>query len=107
VWIMILGEAWEVKAQDAKSPYPNMAPLEQYLMERDAEIALARSAAPSPFHGTLRSWSLDGMATKLRSRARIVSCARWNDRGVLESTTRFLESQAAGSDLLQPAGRAI
>jgi hypothetical protein len=33
-------------AQDAKQPYPNMAPIEQYLMDRDAEIALARSAAP-------------------------------------------------------------
>jgi hypothetical protein len=33
-------------AQDAKEPYPTMAPIEQYLMERDAEIALARSAAP-------------------------------------------------------------
>ena len=33
-------------AQDAKSPYPSMAPLDQYLMARDAEIALARSAAP-------------------------------------------------------------
>jgi hypothetical protein len=33
-------------AQDAKDPYPNMAPVEQYLMDRDAEIALARSAAP-------------------------------------------------------------
>lgn len=27
--------------------YPHMAPLAQYLMDRDAEIALARSAAPS------------------------------------------------------------
>ena len=27
-------------------PYPTMAPLEQYLMPRDAEIAMARSAAP-------------------------------------------------------------
>jgi hypothetical protein len=35
-----------VAAQDAKQPYPNMAPNEQYLMDRDAEIALARSAAP-------------------------------------------------------------
>ena len=35
-----------VAAQDAKEPYPNMAPIEQYLMDRDAEIALARSAAP-------------------------------------------------------------
>lgn len=29
-----------------KDPYPVMAPLEQYLMPRDAEIALARSAGP-------------------------------------------------------------
>lgn len=27
VLIIILGEAWEVKAQDAKSPYPSMARL--------------------------------------------------------------------------------
>ena len=33
-------------AQDAKQPYPAMAPIEQYLMDRDAEIALAKSAAP-------------------------------------------------------------
>ena len=33
-------------AQDAAQPYPKMAPIEQYLMERDAEIALARSGAP-------------------------------------------------------------
>jgi len=34
------------RAQDAKAPYPTMAPPDQYLMERNAEIALARSAAP-------------------------------------------------------------
>ena len=28
--------------------YPKMAPLEEYLMDRDAEIALAKSAAPAP-----------------------------------------------------------
>jgi hypothetical protein len=33
-------------AQNAATPYPKMAPIEQYMMERDAEIALARSAAP-------------------------------------------------------------
>ncbi len=33
-------------AQDAKQTYPRMAPIQQYLMNRDAEIALARSAAP-------------------------------------------------------------
>jgi len=33
-------------AQEAKQQYAAMAPLEQYLMDRDAEIALARSVAP-------------------------------------------------------------
>lgn len=37
----------QMRAQDPKPPYPNMAPVDQYLMpDRDAEIALARSAAP-------------------------------------------------------------
>jgi hypothetical protein len=40
-------QAQNAQAQEAKSPYPNMAPLDQYLMtDRNAEIALARSAAP-------------------------------------------------------------
>jgi len=35
------------RAQSPKTAYPNMAPFDQYLMaDRDAEIALARSAAP-------------------------------------------------------------
>ncbi|HEX3101547.1 MAG TPA: hypothetical protein VHQ01_07145, partial [Pyrinomonadaceae bacterium] len=33
-------------AQDATTTYPKMAPVEQYLMDRTAEIALARTAAP-------------------------------------------------------------
>ena len=43
----MLSAAWPEQAQDAKAPYPSMAPVEQYLMaNRNAEIALARSAAP-------------------------------------------------------------
>jgi hypothetical protein len=39
--------ALQAQAQDAKTPYPSMAPLDQYLMtDRNAEIALARTAAP-------------------------------------------------------------
>lgn len=34
-------------AETAKTAYPNMAPVAQYLMPRDAEIALARSSAPN------------------------------------------------------------
>ncbi|MGB8523772.1 MAG: hypothetical protein WCD43_12455 [Candidatus Acidiferrales bacterium] len=44
--VVVLGAAWQARAQDAKTPYPSMAPLDQYLMDRDAEIAMARSAAP-------------------------------------------------------------
>ncbi len=44
--IILLGGAWPAQAQDAKAPYPSMAPVEQYMMERNAEIELARSAAP-------------------------------------------------------------
>lgn len=44
--VVVLGAAWKGQAQDNKTPYPSMAPLDQYLMERNDEIALARSAAP-------------------------------------------------------------
>jgi hypothetical protein len=44
--VVMLPAAWQVPAQEAKTPYPSMAPLDQYLMERGAEITLARSAAP-------------------------------------------------------------
>jgi hypothetical protein len=36
----------QLQAQSSKIPYPKMAPVEQYLMDRDAEIVLARTAAP-------------------------------------------------------------
>ncbi|MGA2415057.1 MAG: hypothetical protein ABSF59_11440 [Candidatus Sulfotelmatobacter sp.] len=47
----LLGGAGRAQAEDVQSPYPNMARLEQYLMDRDAEIALARSAAPASLSG--------------------------------------------------------
>ena len=44
--VAVLGVSKQARAQETKAPYPSMAPLDQYLMERNAEIALARSAAP-------------------------------------------------------------
>jgi hypothetical protein len=41
------GASLRAKAEDAKAPYPTMAPLDRYLIaDRDAEIAMAKSAAP-------------------------------------------------------------
>lgn len=42
--VAALGTAWPLPAEETK--YPSMAPVEQYMMERSAEVALARSAAP-------------------------------------------------------------
>jgi hypothetical protein len=45
--VVLLGVAWQAQGQNAKTLYPSMAPLEQYLIaDRNAEIALAQSAAP-------------------------------------------------------------
>src|SRR5487761_1280103 len=45
--VIVLSAACSAQAQDAKAPYPRMALISQYMMaDRNAEIALARSAAP-------------------------------------------------------------
>ena len=44
--VFLLGTAWQAIAQDVKTPSLNMSSIEQYLMDRDSEVALARSAAP-------------------------------------------------------------
>lgn len=50
--LAVLGIAHHAMAQDATTPHPNMAPIDQYLMpDKSAEIALARSAAPDSIAG--------------------------------------------------------
>ncbi len=44
--VVILTAGWSAYAQSAQNPYPQMAPVNQYLMSPQDEIALARSAAP-------------------------------------------------------------
>jgi len=45
--VALAGATCKARAQAEKSPYPAMAPLDQYLIpDKDAEIALARTAAP-------------------------------------------------------------
>jgi hypothetical protein len=47
VLVAVLCAAPLARTADTKTPYPRMAPLDQYLIaDRNAEIALARSAAP-------------------------------------------------------------
>jgi hypothetical protein len=54
--VLVLGAVVAVtlqtRAQSTQTPYPKMAPVDQYLIaDRNAEIALARSAAPESISG--------------------------------------------------------
>ena len=44
--LVVLGTTYRAMPQDVATPYPKMAPIGQYLMDRTAEITLARRAAP-------------------------------------------------------------
>jgi hypothetical protein len=57
--IVLVGASWQAHAQKAKISYPSMAPVDQYLMgDRNAEIALARSAAPEGVSRDAEVWVL-------------------------------------------------
>ena len=43
---IVLAMAKQAPAQSAGAPYPKMAEIDRYLMTQEAEVALARSAAP-------------------------------------------------------------
>ena len=69
-----------MQGQDNKDPYPTMVPLEQYLMDRDAEIALARSAGPASIarDATIMVFSRHGFETAVQGKNGFVCMA---DRG--------------------------
>jgi hypothetical protein len=51
-FVTMLAAPMQTKAQNTQSPYPTMAPIDQYLMaDRNAEIALARTGAPPSISG--------------------------------------------------------
>lgn len=70
VLLVLMGASWQAQAQDAKAKYPSMAPLEQYLMERNAEIDLARSAAPAAISSdaTILVFGRKGYETAVRGK---------------------------------------
>jgi len=68
--VILAACSWESQAQKVEAPYTNMAPLERYLMERDAEIKLARSAAPESISGNAAVMVLgrDGYKTAIEGK---------------------------------------
>ena len=72
----IFAAPWPAQAQNAKTPYPAMAPFEQYLMpDRNEEIKLARSAAPDSISADAEVLVLGKTVMKLRLQGRTVSYA--------------------------------
>jgi len=92
VLVFTLGAVRQAQAADEKTQYPSMPPLDQYLMDRTAEIALARSAAPPSISrdATVMILGKNGYETAVEGKNGFV-CARTRmdepirQSGVLES----------------------
>jgi hypothetical protein len=78
--ILVSSSPRRIQGQESKDPYPTMAPLEQYLMDRNAEIALARSAGPASISRDARIlvFSRHGFETAVEGKNGFVCMA---DRG--------------------------
>src|ERR1700731_496409 len=100
-----LGELRQAQAQDAKNPYPSMAPLDQYLIpDRDAEIALARTAAPPSISrdATVMVLGRHGYETAVEGKNGFVCLVEraWN--GSFEKDREFWNPKNQGPDCLNP-----
>ncbi len=108
VLVLGLGVGWRAQAQDAKTPYPSMAPLDQYLMaDRNAEIALARSAAPESISRDAEVMVLGrhGYETAVKGKNGFVCMVERSWTTEIEDP-EFWNPKLRGSDLSQPGGGA-
>jgi len=98
--------AWRAQAKDdAKPPYPSMAPLDQYLItDRNAEIALARSAAPPSISNdaTVMVLGRHGYEIAVEGKNGFVCLVEraWN--GSFEKDREFWNPKNQGPDCLNP-----
>jgi hypothetical protein len=107
--LVVLGTAYQARTQDAKTPYPSMAPIEHYLMDRTAEIALARSAAPDSISGnaTILVLGRQGYETAVEGKNGFVC---WVGRGWMAAFDwpEFWNPKVRAADCLNPqAARSI
>ncbi|WP_221761701.1 hypothetical protein [Edaphobacter aggregans] len=104
---LALSTARNAQAQDAKNPYPSMAPIEKYLMDRGAEVALARSAAPSSISrdATVVILGKNGYETAVEGKNRLcLHCRARLDEFIQQ--LRVLEPYDSWRGVLQSPGRA-
>jgi len=100
---------YQAMAQDATTPYPKMAPIEQYLMDRTAEITLARSAAPASISrdATILVLGWQGYETAVQGKNGFV-CMVGRGWGAAFDWAEFWNPKVKAADCLNPqAARSI
>jgi hypothetical protein len=94
----------QLRAQGVTTQYPRMAPIEQYLMEKNAEIALARSAAPEAISrdATVLVLGRHGYETAVQGNNGFVCMV---DRGLVgfPELPEFWNPKIRGANCLNPA----
>ena len=104
-----LGAAHQAMAQDAATPYPKMAPVDQYLMEKNAEVTLARSAAPESISrdATILILGRQGYETAVQGKNGFV-CMVGRGWGAAFDWAEFWNPKVTAADCLNPqAARSI
>lgn len=68
ILVLSLAPVCSVRADDVKNPYPAMAPVARYMMDKTAEIVFARTAAPKSISdaATILTLGKDGYETAVR-----------------------------------------
>jgi hypothetical protein len=102
---LAVSTARHAQAQDAKNPYHSMAPLDQYLIpDRDAEIALARSAAPPSISNdaTVLVLGRHGYETAVEGKNGFVCLVERSWNGAFEGDPGFWNPKGRGPDCYNP-----
>jgi hypothetical protein len=84
--LVVLATPYRGMAQDATTPYPKMAPIERYLMDRTEEITLAQSAAPDSISRDATILILGRQGYETAVQGKTVSSAWWDGGGEQHST---------------------
>jgi len=99
----------QTHARAAEGSYPHMAPIEQYLMDRNAEIKLARSAAPDAIsqNATILVLGLRGYETAINGTNGFVCMVERGWVGALDWPEMW-NPKIRGADCLNPpAARSV
>jgi hypothetical protein len=107
---LALGVARLAQADDAKAPYPSMAPLDQYLMDRNAEIAMARSASPEAIShdADILVLGQNGYETAVKGKNGFVCDVERSWMGPFDNNPEFWNPKVRGAGCYNPqAARSV